>query len=181
MVAAIVRAVASAKKLPRNFKELANFFHQTMIHMTERNESCKPISYTRDRGLQSDIMTATISGSMSEGNWYHQRLAVYPIVPISAARQTGISPPTMMVKPNTVIPIILIRIERGRLRINSERNMMSIMIFPPLTTMICISPEALSCSLSSVSMAVLCPKRIPERMVYPDGGNIVLSRASSHF
>lgn len=163
-VAAIVRAAASEKKGQRYLRAYERPFHQTMMHITERNESCKPISYTRARGLQSDIMTPTERGSISDGNRYHQRLAVYPIVPIRAARQTGVSPQIIMVKPNTVTMMILIRITRGKLRINRERNMMSIIIFPPLTTIICMSHEALRCSFNSLSIAVLCPKRIPERI-----------------
>jgi hypothetical protein len=95
---------------------------------------------------------------------------------MSAARQTGISPPTKTVKLNTDSVIIHIRIKRGKLRIKRERNMISIIIFPPLTTIICISHEALRCSFSSELIAFLCHKRMPERIEYPEGGNKFLRR-----
>lgn len=119
-------------------------------------------------------------GSISPGKRCHQRLAVYPIVPISAARHTGISPPTMIVNPKILTAIILIRTNIGKLRIKSEINMISIIIFPPLTTIRCISPDALRCSLSSGLIALLCQSKMPERIEYHGGGKSALSRSSNH-
>ena len=52
---------------------------------------------------------ATSSGNKNGEKRYHQRLALYPITPINAARQTGVSPPTRITNPKIVREIITIR------------------------------------------------------------------------
>lgn len=81
-----------------------------MIHMTDKNESCKPISYASERGLKNAIHVAAMRGNNKGVNLYHQRLALYHTIPINAARHTGISPQTSMTKAMIVKVIIATRI-----------------------------------------------------------------------
>ncbi len=123
---------------------------------------------------------ATNSGSMSGENRYHQRLALYPITPISAARHTGTSPPTRITNPNIDTQITAIRIHGNNERRKSERKIMSIITFDPLTTMICMSHDALREVFNSGLRAFFCPRIIPESTSCPSGGNISDSLSSNH-
>lgn len=122
---------------------------------------------------------ATTRGSKSGEKRYHQRLALYPMTPMRAARQTGTSPPTRITKPKIVRLIITIRIHGRNDLKKRERKMMSIITFDPLTTMMCMSHDALRDSRSSASRFVLCPRSIPARISCPVDGKIISNCVSS--
>lgn len=150
------------------------------MQITERNESCNPISYARERGFMRDNMTATISGRSNAEKRYHHRLAPYPMTPIRAARHTGVSAPTKSTNPPIVTVIMRMRHHGVTERRNNERKIISIITFDPLTTMICMSPDALRSSLSSASRLFFCPRIMPESISRHRGGNIAVSFPSNH-
>ncbi len=94
------------------------------------------------------------------------------MTPISAARHTGVSPPTRMTNPPIVMIIMTIRIHGVTERRKSERKIINIITFDPLTTMICMRPDALRSSLRSVSRLFFCPRMIPESISCHRAGNI---------
>lgn len=172
IVAATVSDIASSKNEPRKEKNLVNCLPKEIIQITERNESWRPISYARDIGFRRARIVATISGRSSGENRYHHKLTLYPITPISAALQTGVSPPTRITNPPITRIIIAIRIHGVTARTKSERKIISIITLDPLTTMICISPDALRFSFSSASRLFFCPRIIPESISCHRAGNI---------
>lgn len=115
---------------------------------------------------------ATRRGSTSGKNLYHQRLAPYPITPMSAARHTGTSPPTRTTKPMIVPAMIMRRIHGWNARRKSVRNIISIITFDPLTTMICIRPDAFRDSFKVGSRLFFCQRIMPESISSPTGGKI---------
>lgn len=168
--------IASSKNAPRNPKNFVSCFPKEIIQITERNESWRPISYASESGFRRASITATMSGRRRAEKRYHQRLALYPITPMSAALHTGVSPPTSRTNPPIITVMITIRIHGVTERRNSERKMMSIITFDPLTTMMCMSHDALRCSFSSASRLFFCPRIIPDSISCHRAGNI---RASS--
>ena len=175
MVAATVSDIASSKNAPRKEKNFVSCFPKEIMQITERNESWSPISYARESGFRRARIVATMSGRRSAEKRYHQRLALYPMTPISAALHTGVSPPTRSTNPPIVTVMIAILIHGVTERRKSERKIMSIMTFDPLTTMICMRPDALRSSLSSASRLFFCPRMIPERISLHRGGKISVS------
>lgn len=115
---------------------------------------------------------ATPIGKNREEKRYHQSPALYQIIPISAALQTGVSPPTRITNPSIITEIRMIRIQGRNERRKSERKIISIITFDPLTTMICMSHEAFKFSLNSGLRFVFCPRIIPERISCHIGGKI---------
>lgn len=123
-------------------------------------------------GLKIAIITATQTGNTNGEKRYHQRLALYQMIPISAARHTGISHPTKNTKAKITDVVRKIRIHGVNHRRKRERKIISIITFDPLTTIICIRPDALRFSLSSVSRLVFCHRIIPHKISCHCGGKI---------
>lgn len=132
-----------------------------------------------ERGFTTARRTATRSGKSRGEKRYHQSPALYQITPMSAARQTGVSPPMRMTNPSIVRVIIAIRIHGENARKKRAKKIINIITFDPLTTMMCIRPEALRFSLSSELRFVFCPRIIPESMSCHSGGKISESFVSN--
>lgn len=126
-------------------------------------------------------MLATKSGRIRGENLHHQSDALYQITHINAARQTGISPPTRITNHRIVTAIMPMRIQGVNALRKSVRKIISIITFDPLTTMRCMSPEALRLFLSSQARFVFCQRIIPERRSCHSCGKISSSFWSKIF
>lgn len=147
--------------------------YRVMIPSVAQKESQKLASNMSASGLYSKYHHATATRILIARTLIPCRIQIQAILPIIVARITGISHPTSDPYRRTDVRIMLISPHRCRGKYRSIHHIQSITkaIFEPLTTRICISPEALNVSLVSDRNISVFPMLMPISIPAVSRGN----------